>query len=150
MRFDHPQRLTAPAAPGALLKRAMGVAQLMRARQSADNDPVYLTQIRQLPCLKCGMEPAGEAAHVRYASGAHGKQSGMRKTPPDRWTVSLCADCHRNDPDSQHRLGELAFWHLVGLNPLLVCERLYARRGDIVAMRAVVLNAIAERQFSTG
>jgi hypothetical protein len=36
----------------------------------------------------------------------------------------------------------------IGMNPLMVCERLYKQRGDLVAMRAVVMTAIAERNKS--
>jgi hypothetical protein len=85
------------------------------------------------------------AAHVRMQSGSHGKHGGMQLTPDDKWAVPLCAGCHTQDPDSQHRIGEVLFWQRIGLNPLLVAERLYAQRADVVAMRAVVLSAIAER-----
>ncbi len=37
------------------------------------------------------------------------------------------------------------FWAELGINPLIVCEQLYAQRGDLVAMRAVIFNAIAQR-----
>ena len=45
----------------------------------------------------------------------------------------------------QHHVGELQFWHDVGIDPLNVCERLYAKRGDLAAMRAAIFKAIAER-----
>jgi hypothetical protein len=34
----------------------------------------------------------------------------------------------------------------VGINPFLAAKRLYAKRGDLVAMRAVVYHTIAERE----
>ncbi|WP_256470504.1 hypothetical protein [Bradyrhizobium sp. 45] len=40
------------------------------------------------------------------------------------------------------------FWAQLDINPLLVAQRLYAQRGNLVAMRAVVLVAIAERGAS--
>ena len=148
---DYPQRLTPPAAPGALLKRAFGLAQRVKTREAVARDPVYLNLVRQMPCLKCGMEPPPvcEAAHVRMQSGAHGKTSGMRKTPDDKWALPLCAACHRLDRDAQHNIGEALFWHILGINPILTCTRLYGARGDIVRMRAVALRAIAERTVTS-
>ncbi|KGT75841.1 hypothetical protein MA20_32145 [Bradyrhizobium japonicum] len=100
--------------------------------------------MRQLPCLKCGVEGC-EPAHVRFASAAFGKSSGMQKKPNDAHAVPLCAGRHRLDRDAQHNRGERLFWAELGINPLLVAQRLYGQRGDLVAMRAVVLVAIAER-----
>ena len=148
---DYPQRLTPPAAPGALLKRAFGLAQRVKLRETTDRDPVYLGLVRQLPCLKCGMEPPPvcEAAHVRMQSAAHGKRGGIGKKPGDRWALPLCMACHRGDKDSQHMVGENLFWHILGITPILTCTRLYDARGDIVRMRAVVLRAIAERTVTS-
>jgi hypothetical protein len=108
-------------------------------------DPAYLAMIRELPCLKCGLEPCGEAAHVRITSAAFHKRGGMGRKPADRWTAPLDRGCHQTDRDALHRVGEYLFWATLGINPLLICERLYAHRGDLVAMRAVVLTAIADR-----
>jgi hypothetical protein len=90
------------------------------------------------------MEPS-EAAHVRFASAAFGKASGLQKKPDDKWALPLCADDHRLNRDAQHHRGELAFWHELGINPLLTCQRLHAQAGDLVAMRAVILTTIAHR-----
>lgn len=138
---NHPQRLTPTAAPGALLKRLDGIHKRLQLREATGHDPVYLQRVRQCPCLKCAQEPAGEAAHVRMQSAAHNKRGGIGKKPDDRWTLPLCSEHHRE----QHNIGELRFWYDLGISPLLVCEKLYARRGDLVAMRAVIINAIAER-----
>lgn len=143
MRPDHPQRLAPPASPGALLKRLTGLHTRIRLREIAERDPAYLAAIRELPCLKCGLECC-EAAHVRMASGAHGKASGAGKKPADRWALPLCSGpggCHAE----QHRIGEREFWAGVGISPVLLCQKLYAARGDLLAMRAVVMMAIAER-----
>ena len=137
-----PQRIALPSTPGALFKRLQGTIRLIRTREIGDRDPVYLTLVRQCPCLYCGLEPAGEAAHVRRQSGVHNKRGGMGKKPADRWALPLCHEHHM----LQHQIGELAFWYDVGLDPLLVCEHLYRQRGDPVAMRAVVLRAIGERK----
>ena len=91
------------------------------------------------------MEPCGEAAHVRLTSAAFHKRGGMGKKPSDRWAAPLCGSCHREDRNALHRVGEYLFWLDLGINPLLICTRLYAARGDLVRMRAIILVAIAER-----
>ena len=138
MKHHQPQRLTPPAQPGALLKRAFAIAQRIKLKVVGDSDPIYLAQIRMLPCLGCNDEPS-EAAHLRMQSGAHNKHGGMARKPADRWAISLCPDCHRE----QHRIGERAFWSMVGVNPFLLAERLYAARGDLAKMRDVVFAARA-------
>lgn len=140
---DFPQRFAAAHPPGSLLKR---IQVQPRARMEVTGrDLPYLAMVRQLPCLKCGMEPS-EAAHVRYACAAYGKASGLQKKPEDRWAVPLCAEDHRLARDAQHNRSEQSFWHEIDINPLAVAVTLYARRGDLVAMRAVVMVAIAERK----
>lgn len=139
----HPQRLALRTPPGSLLKQLLALAP--RHRSDADRDEAHLVAVRQCVCLRCGLDPAGEAAHVRLTSGVRHKFGGMGRRPADKWTLPLCSGCHWRDSDSQHRIGEIAFYHLLGLDPLLVCERLYAKRGDLVAMRAVIFNAIEER-----
>lgn len=138
------RRIAAVAPPGSLLKRSHPIQPRESVREAARRDDSYLAMVRQLPCLRCGMEPS-EAAHVRFASAAFGKAGGMQKKPDDRHAVPLCAGCHRLDRDAQHNRNEREFWDSVGINPLLVAEKLYAKRGDLVAMRAVVIVAIAER-----
>ncbi|MCK1693669.1 hypothetical protein [Bradyrhizobium sp. 144] len=144
MPTSRPQRISRPEQPGSLLKRITAAAARRVQAEPKGGDPEYLTQVRQLPCLKCGMEPS-EAAHVRFASAAFGKTSGIGRKPRDADAVPLCAGCHRLDRDAQHSRGERMFWAELGINPLLVAQRLYAQRGDLVVMRAVVLVAIAER-----
>jgi len=144
MILPRPRRLTPPAAPGALLKRFTAEAPRPR-KAEADRDPDYLAHVRQCPCLHCGMDPAYEAAHVRMASAAFGKASGLSKKPPDRFALPLCPDHHRLARDCQHNRGEQLFWHALGINPLITAERLYAQRGDLVAMRAVIFSTIAKR-----
>jgi hypothetical protein len=145
MRPDFPQRLARIAPPGTLLRRAVGIVRTTPQRDDG-KDAAYLDQIRQLPCLCCGMDPSGEAAHIRYNSGAHGKHNGLGKKPSDRFTAPPCGSCHREDRGALHRVGELVFWTLLGIDPLLVASKLYAAKGDLVRMRAIVLLAIAERQ----
>jgi hypothetical protein len=63
----------------------------------------------------------------------------MGMKPSDRYTVSLCHECHMR----QHRLGELRFWGALALNPVKIADRLFSRAPDLAAMRAVVF---AERE----
>lgn len=149
MTRPHPQRIMAPAAPGSLLKRhgARPESEPRSIKCESYEDDAYLASVRALPCLYCGVEPCGEAAHIRYASAAFGKSSGLQKKPADRWALPLCRDDHLNARHAQHKQNEEAFWLALGINPLLICERLYAKRGDLVAMRAVVMVAIAERDL---
>lgn len=144
-RNDFPQTIAARCPPGSLLKRSSASQpRQMRAQEVTGRDAAYLDLVRQCPCLKCGMEPS-EAAHVRYASAAFGKASALQKKPEDRFAVPLCAGCHRLDKGAQHTRAERAFWEEIGLNPLIVARDLFAQRGDLVAMRAVVMVAIAQR-----
>lgn len=143
MILPRPRRLTPPDPIGSLLKQVFAPAPRQR-KPETERDPDYLAMVRQCPCLKCGMEPS-EAAHVRYASASFGKASGLSKKPNDRHSVPLCSGCHRLDRDAQHSRGEKMFWAELGINPLIVAEKLYAQRGDLVAMRAVIFTTIAER-----
>lgn len=146
MTFQMPKRLSPPAPVGALLKDFGQLPQRSNLDSEHHGDaPDYLALIRQLPCLYCGMEPS-EAAHVRYASAAFGKASGLGKKPHDKFAVSLCAECHRLAKHAQHNRNEEAFWIGIDINPLLVAERLWERRFDPLAMRMVVVAAIANRK----
>ena len=143
MTHDHPQRIARLFPPGTLLKRTDAPPRPRKVETG--NDPAYLAHVRQCPCLHCGHDPAGEAVHIRFASGVHGKASGMQKKPADRWSLPLCADDHRLARDSQHAGNEFLFWSKLGIPALLTCERLYAQRDDLVAMRAVIFRTISER-----
>jgi hypothetical protein len=143
MTLPRPRRITPTSPLGSLLKHAAPIPRPAKCEGERDAD--YLAMVRDLPCLKCGMEPS-EAAHVRYASAAFGKSSGLQKKPEDRFAVSLCSQCHRLARDAQHNRNEQEFWHDININPLLVAEKLYHARADLVTMRAVVLVAISERR----
>lgn len=132
---------------GSLLKRP-GTARHKRntmGRSPRMQDASHLTAIRDLPCLKCGLEGFSEAAHVRMNSAAFNKRVGKGEKPDDRWTLPLCPSCHRIDEDSQHKVGEETFWHALNLNPLLICEELYKVSPTVLVMRAVVFKFMMER-----
>jgi hypothetical protein len=98
-----------------------------------------------MPCLYCGVEPCGEAAHVKYSSAAFGMKNMLGKRVDDSRALPLCRDDHQNARHAQHRGNEEAFWQGLGIVPYQVTARLYAQRGDLVAMRYVIVQAIAER-----
>jgi hypothetical protein len=136
--------LAPPAPIGSLFKRPV----FPRAKPSSKGEPrdeAYLALIRQLPCLSCGMEPCGEAAHIRLQSAPHGKREGMGRRPSDRWATPICGSDHREGPNALHKIGEYIFWLDLGINPFLIATKLYEARPDVVRMRAIVLHAIAER-----
>jgi hypothetical protein len=140
---SRPQRLTPPSAPGSLLKRAE-LPQPRGTRTHGDADD-YLGLVRLLPCLYCGVEPAGEAAHVNFSSSEFGRTNSFGKRPHDRFALPLCRDDHQNARHAQHKGNEEAFWLALGISPYLTAKRLYEQRRDLVAMRAVVMVAISER-----
>lgn len=144
MITTRPRRLTPPAAPGALLKRTSPTPRPVTCEPA--EDPDYLALVRLLPCLYCGVEPCGEAAHVRLASAAFGKASGLQKKPEDRWALPLCREDHLNARTAQHKRNEAEFWESLGINPCLVAEQLYKQREDWIAMHAVVIHTIMNRR----
>lgn len=141
------EHLTRIAQPGSLLKRPREQrVRKLPFRTAREKDASYLDLIRELPCLCCGIEPCGEAAHVRMNNAAFGKRQAVGAKPDDKWSVPLCADCHRNDSNSQHRMGEQEFWRRVGLNPLLICEALQRAAPNLLSMRAAVFRFIEARE----
>lgn len=147
MTRSRPQRILPVSSPGALLKRVdtQPRPQRKRLEQGDGRDVGYLAMVRQMPCLYCGVEPCGEAAHVKYSCAAFGMKNMIGKRVEDSRALPLCRDDHQNAKHAQHKGSEEAFWLALGINPYLTCQRLYAQRGDVVAMRAVVFCVIAER-----
>lgn len=130
------------APPGSLFKAPRLEKPHKRMKSERVHDEDHLALIRKLPCLSCGMEPCGTAAHVRTSSAAHRKPNTGSRKPDDKWTVPLCHADHMD----QHSQGELTFWHRLGLSPFLICEQLYKATGDLSAMRSVVMRTFRERQ----
>lgn len=132
------------APPGSLFKQPRLEKPHKKNRSDRVEDEEYLKQVRQLPCLSCGMEPCGTAAHVRMGCAAHGKTSAMQRKPDDKWALPLCHPCHME----QHSEGELTFWHRLNLSPVLICVKLYEMKGSVDAMRAVIMAAFRLRAIS--
>jgi hypothetical protein len=131
------------AAPGSLLKDPEAAAgrrsSKTRRREKVDHFTAlrleYLATVRKCPCIDCGTDPAGEAAHVRRSSAAHGKTAGMAIKPDDIWALPLCHPCHMR----QHEVGEPVYWAQLQLDPLKICSRLVFSYPDLDAMRAYIL-----------
>src|SRR5579863_10542939 len=88
--------------------------------------PEYLKLLRECPCLICGKQPS-ESAHIRYSSAEYNKvNSGVGSKPADYFCVSLCANHHRLDQDSQHNVGdEQGRWSGHGIDPLKTAKALW-------------------------
>lgn len=138
-------RIFAPAAPGSLFKQAAPVRKkkLDMGRKPRERDEAHCEAIRQCPCVKCLIDPAGEAAHIRMTRA--GKPiSGVGNKPDDKFTTSLCHEHHME----QHSIGEISFWADIGIDPIRLAETLYRLSPNIEAMRACVFaaHAIAVRE----
>ena len=99
----------------------------VRQRQPRIECPAFLAFVRRHACCACGRAAPSQAAHIRMGCREIGKRpTGIAEKPSDRWAVPLCAGCHLDAPDAQHRVGESVFWARVGLNPFELAENLYA------------------------
>lgn len=120
-------RIAPPDFPGTLFKRPAQAKPRPLRRQQRGHDAEHLEAIRQCPCISCGHDPCGEAAHVRLGSHA-----GIGRKPDDRRTTPLCHGCHMD----QHAIGELTFWTSLGIAPLAFAGTLYRLSPNVEAMRA--------------
>lgn len=125
-----------PRAPyGSLLKEARPAKH--NKRPARDKDDTHLAAVRQCMCLSCGIDREIEAAHIRFS--APGKPNpGVGMKPDDKYTLPLCATCHRSSPTAQHEVGEVKFWAALGIEPLVVAARLHDASPDVEKMRAVI------------
>lgn len=126
---------------GSLFKAPRLERRKQRMRSERVHDDKHLALVRRCPCLCCGMDPAGEAAHVRISSAAHNKPNTGTRKPDDCWTLPLCHECHMR----QHSEGELTFWYRLGLSAVHWCIELFKVTGDLDAMRGVVMRSFRER-----
>ena len=102
-------------------------------RRPRQRDEKYLRLVRLLPCLRCGKDPCGEAAHLRMT--AVGKSNpGVGAKPSDCWALPLDHRCHM----VSHTRGESVFWDGMGINPITLAKELYRLRDNLDAMRARV------------
>ena len=85
-------------------------ARILRNSGKADKQrrsPAHRKWVRGHACSACGSTTAVECAHVR-----NGTDGGTGIKPSDRWTISLCKDCHGR----QHQIGEPAFEKEAGID----------------------------------
>ena len=141
-----PQRF--PLAPiGSLLKPALPAARRRDVSEaSKGGDLAYLGLVRCCPCLYCGQDPCGEAAHVKFSSAAFGMKNMLGKRVEHSRALPLCRQDHLLAKHAQHNGSEEGFWADLGIVPYAVTSQLYAKRGDLVAMRAVIFVTIANRE----
>lgn len=143
MSIIRPSRVAGPDPAGALFKRAAIAPRRVLKSRARCRDAAHLEAIRQCPCLACGRDPAGIAAHVRLPLYDKDKPiTGTGLKPDDRWSLPLCAPCHID----QHAIGERTFWEGFAVAPLTFAERLYRLSDNIEAMRAVCWGALAGRE----
>lgn len=71
--------------------------------------------VRSHCCSSCGKEPGDPFNPIEFAHVRLGTNGGTGLLPSDRWGVSLCLNCHRLRPDSQHTRGERTFWRKLGI-----------------------------------
>lgn len=134
------QRIAPVAPPGSLVKGILARKRKSGRQGEFKRDAGYLALVRRCPCLACDQDPAGVAAHVRMTRA--GKPiAGAGIKPGDQWTLPLCASCHTDGPGAQHKVGELKFWSDLGIDPLVICQRLYSASPEIDAMRQVCFRA---------
>jgi hypothetical protein len=115
----------------------MGARSMMLKEPRVKNEK-HLRFIRGLPCCVCHDPTSTEAAHVRYGCLESGKSyTGKATKPDDKWTVPLCGRHHRD----QHAMNEKVFWLTVGIDPIKLCEALYAVSGNHEEGERIALSA---------
>ena len=108
-------------------KREKALVRSQGQRQPRERDPGYLAFLRRLPCVVCGATRRIEAAHVRAGySSAGWAPTGMMQKPDDARAVPLCATCHREGPNAQHRANERQWWSGHGIDPPDLCRALHS------------------------
>lgn len=120
----------------------------LRQRHPRREDAKHLAFVRSLPCCVCRSTRNVEAAHIRMACPARGKEpTGMQEKPDDRWTTPLCNYHHQSGILAQHKVGEQEFWFEIhGRNPFDIAERLWVESGG--AERALQPKRKRERQVA--
>lgn len=110
-----------------------------KRHRGRERDAAHLAFVRRLPCAcGCGAQAPSDAAHVRMAAAERGKPfTGMQVKPSDRWTLPLAQPCH----ERQHSGSEVGFWSALGIDPIALCERLYAVSGDEQAAVQILSDA---------
>jgi len=117
----------------------------MKFKEPRLHQPSYLSNLRKLPCLRCGTGCGVQAAHIRMINLDWGQRVGIRtgagggEKPADYWAVPLCHLCHVNGTDAEHRVGTARFWKAAGIDPHKVAHLLNEAHPDLEAMLAVIM-----------
>lgn len=108
---------------------------VLRSKRKPDprRASAHLAFVRSLPCLACGASAPSQAAHVR-SSG----DGGVGTKPADKFSLPLCPRCHLDD---QHRIGELAFYGRLGIDPVDTALRLWTVSGNAEAGERLIFRA---------
>lgn len=101
----------------------------MRQREPRIRDKSYMSWIARLPCLKCAVQGrvtfGVEVCHPKIAIAAHGwREGGLSEKIHDRRCIGLCATHHRLARDSEHMMGQRAFYDDLGICPGCLTESL--------------------------
>ena len=78
--------------------------------------PAHRAWVRGYACSACGSTVGIECAHVRT-----GTDGGTGIKPSDKWCISLCGECHRE----QHLWGERVFETTKGIDMKALAEEFY-------------------------
>ena len=109
-------------------------------RRPRERDAKHMACIACLPCVICKARGV-HVAHVRMADPERGKPfTGKAEKPSDKWTLPLCPSHHLLGPDAQHAMNERIWWLEHGIDPIALCEQLYAVTGDLEKMEQIILS----------
>ena len=128
MAYFGPLKLNNQKDPKAKLRKREKPALKQRPGMSED----HLSQIRQLPCARCGSFPPSDPHHLKSLV-----ERGMAMRSSDRWTVPLCRGCH----DDVERVGtkrEISWFGDFGVDPHDLAAGLWNVSGDLDRMQRVL------------
>ncbi len=102
----------------------------LRQREPRIRDAKHLAFVRSQPCCLPFCKRQAEAAHLRMANLAIGKElTGKGEKPSDSFCVPLCPYHHRIGIDSQHNWNEEEWWELRGIDPWAIAASLWIESG---------------------
>jgi len=123
-----------------------GWSNLKPVRTPAVKNRSHLDFVKRLPCVACvargdATAGCGDPMHLRTGSLLHGKEpTGGQQKPDDRWTLPGCRQHH----ELQHRMNEMNFWRMFGVDPHLLALVLWSLSGDDHAATKVILLHVRE------
>lgn len=110
-----------------------------------------MSVVARLPSVISGRRPV-EVCHVRYGDPRRKPPTGLGQRPDDKWVLPLTPDEHRLSRDAQHAHNERFWWERHKIDPISVCEKLYAVWEQTASpmeaeamMESIILRAMAFR-----